>query len=99
VLWHRHVAILLAGTPDPDYAAHALLAALAAEHVAAILPGLGEERLRAGIATMAAIAVTQRLTRRATGPRVAECWRGDRRLPPATGQHQALHARRAIPSP
>jgi AcrR family transcriptional regulator len=47
--WHRHVAILLAGTPDPDYAAHALLAPLAAEQVAAILPELGEQRLRAGI--------------------------------------------------
>jgi AcrR family transcriptional regulator len=51
--WHRHVAILLAGSPDPDHAAHALLAPLAAEHVAAILPELGEERLRAGIARLA----------------------------------------------
>lgn len=50
--WHRHVAILLAGTPDPDQAAHALLAPLAAEHVAAVLPELGEERLRAGIARL-----------------------------------------------
>jgi AcrR family transcriptional regulator len=47
--WHRHVAILLTGRPDPDYAAHAFLAALAADHVAAILPHLGEQRLRAGI--------------------------------------------------
>lgn len=51
--WHRHVAILLAGGPDPDHAAHALLAPLAAEHVAAILPELGEERLRAGITRLA----------------------------------------------
>jgi AcrR family transcriptional regulator len=56
--WHRHVAILLAGTPDsvhpdPDFAAHALLAPLAAEHVAAVLPELGEERLRAGMAGLA----------------------------------------------
>src|SRR5215469_14179357 len=51
--WHRHCAILLAGSPDPGYAAHALLAALAAEHVTAILPELGEERLRAGIARLA----------------------------------------------
>ncbi|MFK0044330.1 hypothetical protein ACIQU4_09540 [Streptomyces sp. NPDC090741] len=29
--WQRHVAILLAGTPDPD-------------HVAALLPELGEQR-------------------------------------------------------
>jgi hypothetical protein len=50
--WHRHVAILLAGTPDPDHAAHALLAPLAAEHVAAVLPELGERRLRAGIARL-----------------------------------------------
>ncbi|MFI5531841.1 TetR/AcrR family transcriptional regulator [Kitasatospora sp. NPDC051853] len=47
--WHRHVAILLAGTPDPEYAAHALLAPLAAEHVAALLPELGPERIRAGV--------------------------------------------------
>jgi AcrR family transcriptional regulator len=51
--WHRHAAILLAGAPDPDYAAHALLAPLAAEHVAAVLPELGEERLRAGVTRMA----------------------------------------------
>jgi len=51
--WHRHAAILLAGTPDPDHAAHTLLAPLAAEHVAAILPELGRKRLRAGIARLA----------------------------------------------
>nr|WP_236725102.1 helix-turn-helix domain-containing protein [Amycolatopsis orientalis] len=47
--WHRHVAILLDGTPDPEHTAHALLAPLAAEHVTALLPELGEERVRAGI--------------------------------------------------
>ncbi len=51
--WHRHVAILLTGTPDPDHAAHSLLAPLAADHVAAVLPELGEKRLRAGIALFA----------------------------------------------
>src|SRR5215471_15854714 len=51
--WHRHVAILLGGSPDPEYAAHAFLAALAAEHVSAVLPGLGEARLRAGLARLA----------------------------------------------
>jgi AcrR family transcriptional regulator len=51
--WHRHAAILLGGTPDPDHAAHALLAGLAAEHVAAILPELGEKRLRAGMTRLA----------------------------------------------
>lgn len=47
--WHRHLAILLDGTPDPEHASHAVLAALAAEHVAAILPEVGEKRLRAGV--------------------------------------------------
>jgi AcrR family transcriptional regulator len=47
--WHQHVTILLAGTPDPACTAHALLAAMAADHVAAVLPELGEERLRAGL--------------------------------------------------
>ncbi|MFI6507474.1 TetR/AcrR family transcriptional regulator [Streptosporangium sp. NPDC050855] len=51
--WHRHVAILLGGTPDPEHAAHALLAALSAEHVSALLPELGEKRIRAGVLRLA----------------------------------------------
>lgn len=51
--WHRHVAILLSTAPDPDHAAHALLAALAAEHVAALLPELGEQRMRTGLLDLA----------------------------------------------
>ncbi|OHV33923.1 MULTISPECIES: TetR/AcrR family transcriptional regulator [Pseudofrankia] len=51
--WHRHTAILLDGVPDPDHAAHALLAALAAEHVAALLPELGEPRIRTGLRRLA----------------------------------------------
>ncbi|MFJ4792900.1 TetR/AcrR family transcriptional regulator [Kitasatospora purpeofusca] len=51
--WHRHVAILLATTPDPDPTAHALLAALAADHVAALLPELGEQRIRAALLRLA----------------------------------------------
>lgn len=51
--WHRHAAILLARTPDPELAAHALLAPLAAEHVTAVLPELGDERLRAGLRRLA----------------------------------------------
>lgn len=51
--WHRHTAILLAAlpTPDPDadHTAHALLACLGAEHVSALLPELGEERIRTGV--------------------------------------------------
>lgn len=51
--WHRHVAILLAAAPDPDYTAHALLAALAADHVAALLPEVGEQRMRIGLLNLA----------------------------------------------
>ncbi|WP_199806285.1 TetR/AcrR family transcriptional regulator [Streptomyces sp. MUSC 125] len=51
--WHRHTAILLGTTPDPEHTAHALLAALAAEHVAALLPELGEQRIRAGLIRLA----------------------------------------------
>ncbi|MCK9929796.1 TetR/AcrR family transcriptional regulator [Frankia sp. Mgl5] len=51
--WHRHVAILLDGVPDPDHAAHTLLAALAADHVAALLAELGESRIRTGLHRLA----------------------------------------------
>ncbi|MER5638350.1 helix-turn-helix domain-containing protein [Kitasatospora sp. NPDC002227] len=51
--WHRHLAILLTGSADPEYDAHALLAALAADHVGALLPELGEDRLRAGLRRLA----------------------------------------------
>ncbi|MER6997028.1 helix-turn-helix domain-containing protein [Streptomyces sp. NPDC000410] len=51
--WHRHVAILLATAPDPDHTAHALLAALAADHIAALLPELGEQRIRSGLLHLA----------------------------------------------
>lgn len=55
--WHRHVAILAAGSPDPDGTAHTLLAALAAEHVAAVLPELGEQRIRAALHRLAGAAL------------------------------------------
>jgi AcrR family transcriptional regulator len=51
--WHRHLTILLAGTPDPEHTAHALLAAVTGEHVAALLPELGEQRIRAGLRRLA----------------------------------------------
>ncbi|MCH0538045.1 helix-turn-helix transcriptional regulator [Streptomyces sp. MUM 203J] len=51
--WHRHLAILLRGAPDPDHTAHALLAGMAAEHVAALLPEVGEQRIRAGLLHLA----------------------------------------------
>lgn len=55
--WHRHVAILLAATPDPDHTAHALLAPLAADHVAALLPEIGERRMRTGLLRLARAAM------------------------------------------
>ncbi|SFD52801.1 TetR/AcrR family transcriptional regulator [Streptomyces aidingensis] len=52
--WHRHVTILLGDrAPDPECSAHALLAAMAAEHVTALLPGLGARRMRAGLRHLA----------------------------------------------
>ncbi|WP_206313854.1 TetR/AcrR family transcriptional regulator [Streptomyces coryli] len=51
--WHHHLTLLLPTTADPQHAAHALLAPLAAEHVTALLPELGPERLRAGLVQLA----------------------------------------------
>ncbi|RMI43466.1 TetR/AcrR family transcriptional regulator [Actinomadura harenae] len=51
--WHRHLTLLLDGDPDPEAAAHGLLAALSAEHVSALLPELGEDRLRAALIRLA----------------------------------------------
>jgi len=50
--WHRHLALLFGA--DGDFKAHALLAALGAEHVTAVLPELGEAKLRAGTARLTA---------------------------------------------
>jgi len=50
--WHLHARILLEGTPDPDFAASALLATLSAVHVSAMLPKLGEQRIRDGAARL-----------------------------------------------
>ncbi|MCP2169717.1 transcriptional regulator, TetR family [Goodfellowiella coeruleoviolacea] len=44
--WHRHVSLLLAGRSDPEADAHALLAALAADHLHAVVADLGEARVR-----------------------------------------------------
>jgi AcrR family transcriptional regulator len=55
--WHRHTAIMLGATPDPEHTAHALLAAMSAEHVSALLPELGEKRIRAGLLRLARSAV------------------------------------------
>ncbi len=53
--WHRHTTILLteAGHPDSAAAAHSLLAALAAEHLAGVLGELGEPRIRASAEDLA----------------------------------------------
>lgn len=50
--WVRHVAILLPHHEDPEYTAHALLAMLDTELLTALLPDLGEERIRAGVHRM-----------------------------------------------
>ncbi|MGX4733786.1 hypothetical protein [Kitasatospora griseola] len=47
--WRRHLTVLRAGAPGPEHTAHALSAAPAAEHVTALLPELGERRLREGV--------------------------------------------------
>jgi AcrR family transcriptional regulator len=60
--WHRHLAILLAEArpgADADYLAHAALAPLAAELVAALHPEYGEDRIREGVmATLSALSQT-----------------------------------------
>ena len=50
--WVRHVAILLPRNEDPEHTAHALLAMADAELLTALLPELGEERIRAGVRRM-----------------------------------------------
>jgi AcrR family transcriptional regulator len=47
--WQRHVAILLPDAADPQFTAHALLAPLSAEHLTAVLPEVGEARVRTGV--------------------------------------------------
>ncbi|MEU8343142.1 helix-turn-helix domain-containing protein [Spirillospora sp. NPDC048832] len=68
--WHRHLVILLdqlGGTvpdagdggvavADPDATAHALLAVLGAEHLAAMVDGVGVERTRAAVHALYAVA-------------------------------------------
>ncbi|MFG3340016.1 TetR/AcrR family transcriptional regulator [Glycomyces sp. NPDC048151] len=50
--WTRHIAILLPRNEDPEHAAHALMAMLDAELLTALLPELGEERIRSGVRRM-----------------------------------------------
>ncbi|MDN3239622.1 TetR/AcrR family transcriptional regulator [Glycomyces tritici] len=50
--WHRHVAILLPRDEDAEHTAHALLAMVDAELLTALLPELGEERVRSGVRRM-----------------------------------------------
>lgn len=51
--WHRHVTLLLAGRTDPAADAHALLAAVAAEHLYAVVAELGDKRVRDSTAALA----------------------------------------------
>ncbi|MFC7547248.1 TetR/AcrR family transcriptional regulator [Plantactinospora sp. GCM10030261] len=55
--WHRHLALLLAGRPDPEADAHTMLAVLAAEHVHGVLGEVGPDRVR-----RAALALADALT-------------------------------------
>ncbi|GAA0208184.1 TetR/AcrR family transcriptional regulator [Saccharothrix mutabilis subsp. mutabilis] len=55
--WHRHLTLLLPG-PDPEADAHTLLAALSAEHVHAVLPRLGPDRVRQAALRLADALVT-----------------------------------------
>jgi AcrR family transcriptional regulator len=57
--WHHHVAALLDVVPDPQATAHGLLATLSAEHISALLPELGEHRLRSCVTHQARITVQQ----------------------------------------
>ena len=57
-LWHRHVAGLLGEARpeiDAEYAAHALLAALAADVIKALLDQMSKRRVVAGVRAMAAL--------------------------------------------
>lgn len=53
--WHRHLTILLdecgEAVPDGEATAHALLAVLGAEHLTAMVEGVGAERARATVRT------------------------------------------------
>ena len=51
--WHRHVSLLLAGRDDPEVDAHTLLAALAAEHLHAVVSEAGELRVRRAVLGLA----------------------------------------------
>ncbi|HEU5108366.1 MAG TPA: TetR/AcrR family transcriptional regulator [Micromonosporaceae bacterium] len=55
--WHRHLSLLLTDREDPAADAHALLAALSGEHVAAAVTELGEDRVRAATRRLFARAV------------------------------------------
>ncbi|MFD9001521.1 TetR/AcrR family transcriptional regulator [Streptomyces sp. NPDC059582] len=72
LFWHRHVTTLLHAVPDPRAAAHTLLATLSAEHVSALLPELGEHRLRACLTRQARIALHEPGNR--TSPKVYGQW-------------------------
>jgi AcrR family transcriptional regulator len=50
--WHRHISLLLSGRDDPQADAHTLLAALAAEHVHAVVAELGPDRVRRAVLSL-----------------------------------------------
>lgn len=56
--WHRHLAILLEGTADPDHLAHVLLAVVDADLNSALRDqGYDWDRIRAGVCDLVARAL------------------------------------------
>jgi len=51
--WHQHVSLLLQERDDPPADAHTLLAALAAEHVHAMVADIGATRVRQAVLALA----------------------------------------------
>ncbi|MFF3559209.1 TetR/AcrR family transcriptional regulator [Streptomyces sp. NPDC002574] len=55
--WHRHLVRLLDGAADPEASAHVLLANLSAVHITALLPEVGEDRMRRCLSHLARAAL------------------------------------------
>ncbi|MGW1530479.1 TetR/AcrR family transcriptional regulator [Streptomyces sp. NPDC002159] len=51
--WHNHVTTLIGPGNDPETTAHVILANLSSEHIAALLPELGEQKIRAALRRLA----------------------------------------------
>ncbi|GAA1284576.1 hypothetical protein GCM10009609_57180 [Pseudonocardia aurantiaca] len=49
---NRHICLMPVGRGDPEADAHTLLAALSADHVRAVMPELGQTRIRRAALTL-----------------------------------------------